>query len=77
MNGILSAHPGQGAIRLLVGSHGLLLVQSALTGWGGTAENGSRILTIVALGIAVPTFLCALVGDGADHDHPWSSRHDR
>lgn len=76
MNGILSAHPGQGAIRLLVGSHGLLLVQSAFTAWGGV-EDGSRILTIVALGIAVPAFVCALIGDGADHDRPWRHRDAR
>lgn len=77
MNGILSAHPGQGAIRLLVGSHGLLLVQSTLTLWTGLTDDGHRMLAIVALGIAVPAFLCALVGDGADHDQPWRHRHDR
>ncbi len=77
MNGILSARPCQGAVRLLVGSHGLLLVQSILTLCSRADDDGCRLIAIVALGIAAPAFLCALIGDGADHDRPWRHRHGR
>ncbi|MET3435991.1 hypothetical protein [Sphingomonas sp. 1185] len=77
MSGLFSQQPGQGAIRLLVGSHGLLLVQSILTSWGGVDACGPRLIAALATVIAAPALICALVGDGADHDHPWRRRDAR
>jgi hypothetical protein len=79
MRGLLSATPGPSAIRLMVGTHLLLLVQAALA-LLSAPEPGTmlRILVGIILAIALPAFVAALHGL-ADDDRAnwWSRRHVR
>ncbi|MDJ0277723.1 hypothetical protein QLH51_13035 [Sphingomonas sp. 2R-10] len=77
MNGILSAHPGQGAVRLLVGAQGLLLTQSLLLLRGNLLAATAWPLVLALTLLALLSTLVAIVGDGSDHDRPWRSRHGR
>jgi hypothetical protein len=79
MRGLLSATPGPSAIRLIIGTHLLLLIQAALVLWAAP-EPGTmlRIPVGIVLAIAIPAFVAALHGLAAD-DRPnwWSRRHVR
>ncbi len=77
MNGILSAHPGQGAVRLLVGAQGLLLVQSLMLLRGNLLDAAAWPLVLALTLLALLSTVVAIVGDGTDHDRPWSRRHGR
>lgn len=71
MNGILSARPGQGAIRLVVAADGLLLIQSVLLLLGDDLLGAFRLPVLGVTLIAALASLAAVIGDGADHDGPW------
>jgi len=78
MRGIFSGAPGQSAIRLVVGTHLLMLVQSWLV---LTTGEGLDIMLRILVGgtaiIALVGFLAAIHG-GSDADRRvWSSRDRR
>ncbi len=77
MSGILSARPGQGAIRLLVGAHGLLLTQSLLLLRGRLVADAAWPLVLALTLLATFCSVAALLGDGTDHERPWSRRDAR
>jgi len=71
MNGILSARPGQGAIRLVVAADGLLLIQSVLLLLGDDLLGAFRLPVLGVTLIAALASVAAVIGDGSDHDRPW------
>ncbi|MDR6709286.1 hypothetical protein J2X73_003675 [Novosphingobium sp. 1748] len=78
MNGILSATPAPRPIRLLVGSQGLLLMQS-LIAWHLPAVPGLfRMLVAVTGLVALAALVTAIAGEkpGAD-ERWWRRRHAR
>lgn len=79
MRGLLSATPGPSAIRLMIGTHLLLLIQAALVLWSAPhLDTALRMLVALVLGIAV-SGLCAAIHGGADHERQtwWRRRHGR
>lgn len=78
MRGILSNAPGPSAIRLMVGTHLLLLVQAALVLWSASHDLALRVLVALVLVIAV-SGLCTAIHGGADDERPawWRRRHGR
>jgi hypothetical protein len=76
MNGIFSATPAPGPIRLIVGSHGLQLVQSGLVLRLPTMSMSFRVLIIVFGLIAVACLILAIMGEGRDaNQFSWPRRH--
>lgn len=79
MRGLLSTTPGPSAIRLMLGTHLLLLIQAALVLWAEPEPSAMlRILVGIILAVALPAFCVALHGL-ADDDRPawWTRRHVR
>lgn len=79
MRGILSAAPGPSAIRLMVGTHLLLLIQAALVLWSAPhLDIALRVLVALVFVMAV-SGLCAAVHGLSDDDRPnwWRRRHAR
>jgi len=74
--GILTSHPSQGAIRLVVGADGLLLVQSLLALEGGLVGPAARPLMGTLTFLAFVATVAAIIGDRTDHDRPWRHRDD-
>lgn len=54
MNGIFSSTPCQSSIRLLVGTHLLLLVQAALVIWSASAPGAMQVLVILVFVLGLP-----------------------
>lgn len=78
MNGIFSATPAPGPIRLLIGSQGLAVVQSCITWQLPTVPAVLRILGAVIAVIAIATLISAAIGDGRENPSPhWRRRHGR
>lgn len=78
MNGIFSATPCQSSIRLLVGTHLLLLVQAALVIWSASVPGEMQALVILVFVLGLAAFICALRGDnGEDRKDWWRRRHGR
>lgn len=78
MNGIFSATPCQSSIRLLVGTHLLLLVQSALVIWSASVPGEMHALVILVFVLGFAAFICALRGeDGRDRTDWWRHRRGR
>lgn len=79
MSGILSAAPGPSAIRLMVGTHLLLMIQAALVLWTPTHLNTVlRTLVTLVLVIAISALGVAIHGL-SDDQHPnwWRRSHGR
>ncbi|MCG2841311.1 hypothetical protein L6Q21_09990 [Sandaracinobacter sp. RS1-74] len=79
MNGIFSAVPCQSSIRLLVGTHLLLLVQSSLLLWSAPDLGGNQALVWLTLVLGISAFICAVRGDDGDKrpDYWRRRRHGR
>lgn len=74
MNGIFSSTPGTGPIRLLVGTHGLLVAQSTLALMGPDIADGFRIMVALTLALAAGGFVAAVIGFPADDTMPYWQR---
>jgi hypothetical protein len=74
MNGIFSGAPCSASIRLLVGSHLLLLVQSALVLWSAPLTGAGQVLVWLALLIGIAAFLCAVRGEAGGRQPWWKER---
>ncbi|MFM5929824.1 MAG: hypothetical protein ACKOPQ_02840 [Novosphingobium sp.] len=76
MRGILSAAPGPSAIRVLVGTHLLLLIQAVLVAWSAAEiEWPLRVLVGLVAGVALAGFGFALRGPAGDDRPFWWRRH--
>ncbi|ALR20092.1 MULTISPECIES: hypothetical protein [Sphingobium] len=78
MNGIFSSTPAPGPIRLIVGSQGLLLVQSFIA-WQLPAVPGLfRLLVAITAIIATAALITAALGEDRKTPQPyWRRRHGR
>lgn len=74
MNGIFSSTPGTGPIRLLVGTHGLLLAQSTLALMAPDIADGFRIMVGLILTLALGGLAAAALGLPADDGEPYWRR---
>jgi cytochrome bd-type quinol oxidase subunit 1 len=70
MNGIFSGSPCSASIRLMVGTHLLLLVQSALVLWSAPDLGGNQPLVWLTLLLGLGAFVCAVRGE-VDGRQPW------
>lgn len=79
MRGILSAAPGPSAIRLMVGTHLLLLIQAALVLWSAPhVDLPLRILVGLVFAIAAGGLITAIHGVADDaRTSWWKRRHGR
>lgn len=79
MRGLLSAAPGPSAIRLVLGTHLLLLVQAALVLWSAPqVDLPLRILVGLVMLIALGGLIASIhgVADAPRQDW-WRRRHGR
>ncbi|MFZ2997396.1 hypothetical protein [Sphingobium sp.] len=78
MNGIFSSTPAPGPIRLMVGSQGLLLVQSFIAWQLPAVPNLFRILVGITAIVAMAALISAAVGkDRESSQLYWRRRHGR
>ena len=77
MRGILSGAPGPSAIRLMVGTHLLLLIQAALVLWSApNIDAVLRALVALVFVLAVSGFCIALHGLSDDNRQTWWRRRN-
>lgn len=79
MRGLFSAAPGPLAIRLMVGTHLLLLIQAALVLWSAPdLALQLRVLVALVFALALASLGMAIHG-GSESKHPywWRRRHGR
>ena len=74
MNGIFSQAPCQSSIRLLIGTHILLLVQAALVFWARPGDGQVRGLVILAFIVGMSGFICAVRGESRAPRLSWRDR---
>ena len=74
MNGIFSGAPCPSSIRLLVGTHLLLILQSSLVLWSAPDLGGSQALIWLTLFLGVTAFICAVCGESRTPAIPWRER---
>lgn len=77
MNGICSSKPCQSSIRLMVGTHLLLLVQSSLVLWSSPDLGGNQVLIWMTLVLGVSAFICAVRGEGPEDERQNRWRRSR
>ncbi len=79
MRGILSAAPGPSAIRLMVGTHLLLLIQAALVLWSAPrVDVPLRILVGLVMLIALGGLIASIRGVAEEPRQDWwRRRHGR
>ncbi len=78
MNGIFSATPAPGPIRLLIGSQGLALVQTCIAWQLPSVPAVVRILGAVLAVIAIAALISATIGEARENPTPhWRCRHGR
>lgn len=79
MRGLLSATPGPSAIRLMVGTHLLLLIQAALVLWSAPHLDAAlRVLVALVFVLAVSGLVAAIHGLSDDGcQNWWRRRHAR
>jgi hypothetical protein len=70
VNGIFSGSPCSTSIRLMVGTHLLLLVQSALVLWSSPDLGGNQPLVWLTLLLGLVAFAWAVRGE-SDELQPW------
>jgi hypothetical protein len=75
VNGIFSGSPCSASIRLLVGSHLLLIIQSGLILWSAPPPAMGRLLVWLTLLIGIGAFVCAVRGESAERQPWWKERH--
>lgn len=79
MTGILSSTPAHGPVRLLVGAHLLLLVQTVLV-FQASAQlpTALRLFLGVSGLLGMAALIVAVRGERQDQGKPWwAKRHDR
>lgn len=74
MNGIFSGAPCPSSIRLLVGTHLLLIVQSGLVLWSAPDLGGNQALIWLTLVLGLSAFICAVCGESRTPPVPWRER---
>ncbi len=74
MNGIFSGAPCPSSIRLLVGTHLLLILQSSLVLWSAPDLGGSQALIWLTLFLGVTAFICAVCGESRTPAVHWRER---
>jgi hypothetical protein len=74
MNGIFSGSPCQSSIRLLVGTHLLLMVQSGLVMWSAPDLGGNQVLIWLTLALGLSALICAVRGESAEQPLNWWER---
>lgn len=74
MNGIFSNAPCQSSIRLLVGTHLILLVQASLVFWARPEDGQIRGLVLLAFIVGFSGFLCAVWGESREPPRHWRER---
>lgn len=78
MNGIFSSTPAPGPIRLIVGSQGLLLVQSFIAWQLPDVPGLFRLLVVMTAIIATAALISAALGEDRESSQPyWRRRHGR
>ena len=78
MNGIFSATPAPGPIRLLIGSQGLALVQTCIAWQLPSVPAVFRILGAIIAVIAIAALISAAIGEARENSSPyWRRRHGR
>lgn len=79
MSGILSSSPAHGPIRLLVGTHLLLLIQTVLVLQASDPLPTSLRLFLCVTGVlGLAALIVAVRGERQDEDRPWwAKRHAR
>lgn len=78
MNGIFSSTPAPGPIRLIVGSQGLLLVQSFIAWQLPDVPGLFRVLIAITAVIATAALISAALGEDSESSQPyWRRRHGR
>jgi len=78
VNGIFSATPAPGPIRLLIGSQGLVLVQTCIAWQLPAVPAVVRILGAVLAVIAIAALISAAIGETSENPSPyWRRRHGR
>ncbi|HEX7783952.1 MAG TPA: hypothetical protein VF509_14185 [Sphingobium sp.] len=78
MNSIFSSTPAPGPIRLIVGSQGLLLVQSFIAWQLPGVPTLFRILVAITAIVAMAAFISAALGVDRESPQPyWRRRHGR
>lgn len=79
MRGILSAAPGPSAIRLMVGTHLLLLIQAALVLWSAPRVDLPLRMLVGLVLIIAASALCAAIHGLSDDERQnwWRRRHGR
>lgn len=76
MNGLFSSTPGKGPIRLITGSHGLLLIQSSLAWSLPMIPAHFRALIVLTGLVAIGSFVMAVIGENPDAHQPRWRRRD-
>ena len=74
MNGIFSGAPCPSSIRLLVGTHLVMILQSSLVLWSAPDLGGSQALIWLTLFLGVTAFICAVCGESRTPAVPWRER---
>ncbi len=78
VNGIFSSTPAPGPIRLLVGSQGLLLVQSCIACQLPAVPGRFRLLVVITAIIATVAVISAAIGEDRNGGQAgWRRRHGR
>jgi len=78
MRGIFSSRPGQSAIRVLVGTHLLLLIQAGLVLWSAPAIPGElRFIVAITAILGLSAFIAAVHGGTIDDGQVWTPRRGR
>lgn len=79
MSGILSSSPAHGPIRLLVGTHLLLLIQTVLVLQASDPLPTSLRLFLYVTGVlGLAALIVAVRGERQNEGRPWwAKRHDR
>lgn len=79
MRGLLSATPGPSAIRLMVGTHLLLLIQAALVLWSAPYLDAAlHVLVALVFVLAVSGLVAAIHGLSDNRrKNWWRRRHAR
>ena len=78
MNGIFSNAPCSSSIRLLVGTHVLLLVQAGLVLWSAPVPGAMQALVMLVFVIGISALIAAARGDKDERRRDWwRRRHGR
>ena len=77
MNGIFSASPCPSSIRLLVGTHLLMILQSGLVLWSAPDLGGNQALIWLTLVLGISAFIFAVCGESRTPPVQWRERRRR